>query len=291
VRFDFIDAEKARYPIPILCRLLRVSRSGYYASRVRQPSQRSLDDQHLARRITMIHRDSRRSYGSPRIHDELCKQGVRTSRKRVARLMRMQSLFVRRRKRFRVTTDSAHTLPVAENLLARDFTAEAPNTAWVGDITYLWTREGWLYVAVLLDLFSRRIVGLAMDERLDTGLCLAALCEAVGVRRPGPGLIHHSDRGSQYASHAYRRELARHGMRCSMSRKANCWDNAVAESFFSTLKTELVAGRIYATRSEARRAVFEWVEVFYNGKRSHSTLGYRTPMEYERLYTTASPAA
>lgn len=275
----------------MLCRLLRVSHGGYYASIERPPSQRSLDDQHLARSITMIHREFRRSYGSPRVYRELRKQGVRTSRKRVARIMRAQSLCVRRRKRFRVTTDSAHTLPVAENLLARDFTAEAPNTAWVADITYLWTREGWLYVAMLLDLFSRRIVGLAMDERLDSGLCLAALREAVGVRHPGPGLIHHSDRGSQYASHMYRRELARHGMRCSMSRKANCWDNAVAESFFSTLKTELVAGHIYATRGEARRAVFEWVKVFYNGKRSHSTLGYRTPMEHETLYTTASRAA
>lgn len=210
--------EKARYPVRMLCRLLRVSHGGYYASIERPPSQRSLDDQHLARSITMIHREFRRSYGSPRVYRELRKQGVRTSRKRVARIMRAQSLCVRRRKRFRVTTDSAHTLPVAENLLARDFTAEAPNTAWVADITYLWTREGWLYVAMLLDLFSRRIVGLAMDERLDSGLCLAALREAVGVRHPGPGLIHHSDRGSQYASHMYRRELARHGMRCSMSR-------------------------------------------------------------------------
>jgi transposase InsO family protein len=245
----------------------------------------------MAQRIEAIHQGSRGRYGSPRVHAVLAGQGLRTSRKRVARLMRDGGLAARRRRRFRKTTDSRHPFPIAENVLERCFQAEAPDTAWAGDITYVWTREGWLYLAVLLDLYSRLVVGWAMREDLDRQLCLDALNMALKKRRPQSGLLHHTDRGSQYASHDYRGILDANGIVCSMSRKGDCWDNAVAESFFATLKTELVHDAEFATRAEARATMFEFIEVFYNRERLHSHLGYRSPVEYERSTANAACAA
>ena len=291
MKFAFIEAEKARLPVAPTCAVLGVSRAGFYAWRARVAAPRTRDDQLLAIKIAAIHSASRRRYGSPRVHEELRDQGVRTGRKRVARLMRAQGLQARRKRRFRVTTDSRHDLPVGPNVLARQFDVPAPNTAWVTDITYIWTREGWLYLVVILDLFSRRIIGWSMSEQVTRQLVLDALAMALSRRQPPRGLIHHSDRGSQYASHDYRRLLAAHGIVCSMSRRGNCWDNAVAESFFSTLKLELVYENEWATRAEARAAIFEYLEVFYNGQRRHSSLGYLSPVAFERRHEEQGRAA
>jgi transposase InsO family protein len=280
VRFRFIEAEKAYYPIRLLCRCLEVSRSGYYAWRTRRVSARVKQDARLKVEISASHSASRRTYGSPRILRDLREDGHRVSRKRVARLMRDLGLEGRRKRRFRATTDSQHRFPVAPNLLMRDFDVEAPNTAWVTDITYLATVEGWLYLVVILDLFSRRVVGYAMSERIDRELVLEALREAL-MHRPGArDLIHHSDRGSQYASHDYREALDQAGITCSMSRRGNCWDNAVAESF-GTLKMELLYGLPLQTRSATRSAVADYIETFYNVRRRHSSLDYLSPVEFE----------
>ncbi len=284
MRFRFIAAEKANYPVRVLCRILQVARSGFYAWLRRRPSRRAEANQQLRVVIRAAHQQSRGTYGSPRVQRELNAQGIEAGRNRVARQMRAMGLVARRRKRFRRTTDSSHDRPVAGDLLKRKFAVERPNQAWVTNITYLWTREGWLYLAVVLDLFARRVVGWAMAEHLRTSLVLEALHTALGRRRPEPGLVHHSDRGCQYASDAYRTALARHGILCSMSRKGNCWDNAVAESFFSTLKVELVHRCTWVDRPTARLAVAEYIECFYNAERRHSTLGYRSPAEYERLH-------
>jgi len=291
VKFRFIDAEKANFPIGFMCRQLGVSRSGFYAFRDRAPSARALDEAKLIEEVKAVHTESRGTYGGPRVHAALKGRGRATSRKRVARVMREQGLVARCKKRFRRTTDSNHPFPIADNVLARDFTADTPNKAWVTDITYVSTGEGWLYVAAILDLYSRMVVGWAMSDRIDRKLCLDALSMAVEARRPAPGLVHHSDRGSQYASNEYRRALQDHEMVCSMSRKADCWDNAVAESFWSTLKAELVDGTHFPTRAAARQAIFEFIEVFYNRRRIHSHLEYRTPSEHEALYTPAHLAA
>jgi transposase InsO family protein len=281
VRFRFIEAEKAYYPIRLLCRCLEVSRSGYYAWRTRRVSARVKQDARLKVEISASHSASRRTYGSPRILRDLREDGHRVSRKRVARLMRDLGLEGRRKRRFRATTDSQHRFPVAPNLLMRDFDVEAPNTAWVTDITYLATLEGWLYLVVILDLFSRRVVGYAMSERIDRELVLEALREAL-MHRPGArDLIHHSDRGSQYASHDYREALDQAGITCSMSRRGNCWDNAVAESFFGTLKMELLYELPLQTRSATRSAVADYIETFYNVRRRHSSLDYLSPVEFE----------
>jgi transposase InsO family protein len=284
VKFAFIAAEKARAPVAVLCRILEVSRSGFYAWEERGPSSRSADDRRLAVLIAAIHKASGGTYGSPRVHDELTDNGVFVSRKRVARLMSELGLESVRKRRFKATTDSKHNLPVAENLLERKFEVDAPDIAWVTDITYVWTVEGWLYLAAILDLFSRRVVGFAMSERIDRALVLEALRAAVGRRVPNPGLLHHSDRGSQYASGDYQDALDNLGVVCSMSRKGNCWDNAVAESFFATLKTECVYPRRFATKREAREAIFDFIEGFYNPRRRHSTLGYLSPMEFEMKF-------
>jgi transposase InsO family protein len=226
----------------------------------------------------------RGAYGSPRVRDELKASGVAVSRKRVARIMCQIGLEGRRKRRFKATTDSKHSMPVAKNILDRKFEVDAPDVAWVTDITYVWTAEGWLYLAAILDLFSRRVVGLAMSAHIDRALVLEALRNAVGRRLPNAGLMHHSDRGSQYASGDYQDALDELGVVCSMSRKGNCWDNAVAESFFATVKTECVYPRRFATRAEAREAIFEFIEVFYNGTRRHSTLGYLSPVEFEMKF-------
>ena len=284
MRFSFIATEKACYPVALMCRVLQVSRSGYYAWRKRPAAERRRQDQRLTLEVAAIHAGSRGRYGSPRVHAELHQRGQRIARKRVARLMRAAGLRARERRRFRCTTDSGHAMAITGNLLARRFAMRAPNTGWVADITYLWTLEGWLYLAVVLDLFSRRVVGWSLSERLERGLALDALGMALAGRHPLSGMLHHSDRGSQYASQEYRQLLAAHGILSRMSRVGNCWDNAVAESFFATLKIELVYQTQWRTREEARSALFEYIELFYNRQRRHSTLGYLSPSEFEQAH-------
>jgi putative transposase len=281
VKFELIDAQKARFPLSFMCRQLGVSRAGFYAWKRRPESERQKADRALAAEVAAVHQRSRGTYGSPRVHAELRARGHRVSRKRVARLMSQQELAARGRRRFVRTTDSRHAQPVAPNLLERDFSPGQPNSSWATDITYVWTRQGWLYLAVVLDLFSRLVVGWAMGEHIDRHLVLRALDMALKGRQPPRGLVHHSDRGSQYASDDYQQALASRGIQCSMSRKGNCWDNAVAESFFSSLKMELVHDADFATREQARAALFEYIEVFYNRQRRHSSLGYLSPVDFE----------
>ncbi len=277
--------EKDNFPVTLMCRVLEVSKSGYYAWRNRAPCKRAQDNELLATKIDEVHAESRGTYGSPRVHAELVAQGFTVGRNRIARIMREDGIIGRRKPRFRLTTDSDHKLPVAKNLLDRMFTVDEPDQAWVADVTYIWTQQGWLYLAVIIDLFSRRVVGWSMADHMRTELVLDALKAALGSRLPSQaGLLFHSDRGSQYASDAYQEALDDHDITCSMSRRGNCWDNAVAESFFSTLKTELVHNVIFLTRDSARNAIAEWMEIFYNGKRRHSSLGYATPLEAERNY-------
>lgn len=279
--YEFIEAEKANYSVSELCSAFDVSRSGYSKWRTAPPSRRARDDERLTAHVRAIHQRSRRTYGSPRVHAELRDQGERVSRKRVERLMREEGLQARRKRRFRVTTESGHGLPVARNVLARRFTVDAPDSVWVGDITYVWTAQGWLYLAVLLDLYSRRVVGWALRPTLAEELATEALQMALSRRQPPRGLLHHTDRGCQYAATEYRAELAQRGITCSMSRRGNCWDNAVAESFFATLKTELVHRHEFATHAEARRAIADYIESFYNAERRHSALGYVSPIAFE----------
>ncbi len=281
MRFGFIQTERALYPVRLLCRTLAVSSAGFYAWCRRGLSLRAREDAALKVKIRAAHAASGKRYGSPRIHADLKADDHRVGRKRVARLMREEDIEGQRKRRFRATTDSRHAHPVAPNELQRNFTAPAPNKAWVTDITYIWTREGWLYLAAILDLYSRRVVGWSLDSYLDRSLALDALGMALKTRRPEVGLVHHSDRGVQYASADYQAQLRTHGLICSMSRKGDCWDNAVAESFFSTLKAELVHRTDYATRSQAQTSIFEYIETFYNGRRRHSALGYISPVAYE----------
>lgn len=290
MKFALIEAEKADFPVSFMCRQLRVSRSGYYAWRGRVPSATARETAALGKEVKAVFGAHKGRYGSPRILLELKAQGRCAGRKRVARIMRQQGLFARTPKRFRGTTDSNHSLPIADNLLARKFTTVAPNEVWVTDITYLWTREGWLYLSAILDLYSRAVVGWAVSQNIDTTLCLKALEMAVARRRPKAGLLHHSDRGSQYASGDYQDALTRYGMVCSMSRRGDCWDNAVAESFWATLKIELQQDLAGASRSEARRILFEYIESFYNLRRRHSSSGNRSPRDYELLYFATAVA-
>lgn len=291
MRFAFIAAEKAAFPVRVLCRILAVSRAGFYAAQARPAAAHTRRDQQLAVAIAAIHAETRPRYGSPRVHTELRARGQRVSRKRVARLMRQRDLAARRRRRYRVTTDSRHPFPVAANVLARQFTAPAPDAVWVTDITYIPTGEGWLYLAVILDLYSRGIVGWAMSDRITQQLTLDALGMALARRRPREGLLHHSDRGSQYASGDYQTALGRQGIVGSMSRRGDCWDNAVAESFFATLKVELVHDALWSTRAAARGAVFEYIEIFYNQQRRHSSLGFLSPLAFERQWHQQHRAA
>jgi putative transposase len=265
-----------------MCRLLKVRRSGFYAWSERPESERARVDKQLAVEVRSAFEGSKRRYGSPRIHRELRAQGRRVGRHRVARLMRGEGLQARPRRRFVHTTDSKHHLPVAPNLVNRNFEASAPNQVWVGDVTFIATNEGWLYLAMLIDLFSRRVVGWAMSDKNDEALTLTAVQMAVDQRVPPKGLIHHTDRGTTYASTEYQDFLRRNGLQCSMSRKGNCLDNAVAESFFSTLKTECTARMTFPSRDAAKRVVFEYIAGFYNPTRRHSKIGYKSPIEYER---------
>ena len=290
MKFAFIHAEKAFFSVTTLCRLLGVTRQGYYAFAKRPPSARLQRERSLQERVRALHAESRGTYGSPRLLAALRREGMRVGKRRVERALRSMGLQSRARRRWRITTrpDPAH--PVVTNVLARDFTASRPNERWVTDITYVWTDEGWCYLAVILDLFSRAVVGWALEVTLSTRLPLVALDMAIRRRRPPSGLLHHSDRGCQYTSREYRLALEQLGVTVSMSRKGNCWDNAVAESFFATLKTELVYGRSWPARSEFRAAVFEYIEVFYNRRRLHSSIGYKTPAEFESSHALPSAA-
>lgn len=277
-----------------MCRVLKLSRSGYYAWIKRKPSSRTQENEILSQEIQQIHQESRQTYGSPRIHAALVAKGFQVGRQRVVRLMEKLGICARRKRKFKATTDSEHDLPIAQNVLARDFTTTEPDRAWVADMTYIWTTEGWLYLAVIIDLFSRRVVGWSMADHMRTALVLTTLEAALGQRVPSQtGLVFHSDRGSQYASSDYRDALLKADITCSMSRRANCWDNAVAESFFGTLKIELIYPRIFSTRAIARTIIAEWIEVFYNRQRLHSTLGYLAPAQFEENYwsTLAQPMA
>jgi putative transposase len=290
MRYRFIDAEKAHYPIRLMCRVLEVASSGYYAWRGRGPSRRAQANERLLVEIRACHGKSRGTYGSPRIHRTLSSSQRRVSKHRIARLMQVCGIRSKHRRKYRVTTQSNHRRPIAENVLSRQFVATQPNRVWVGDITFILTGEGWFYLAVLIDLFSRTVVGWSMGDRVNDELTLAALRMALKQRQPGAGLLHHSDQGSQYTSGAYRGCLKDHGLVASMSRRGNCWDNAVAESFFATLEKELLLGWMPENRDVARRAIFDFIEVFYNRERLHSTIGYVSPLAYEAAATQEPPA-
>ena len=282
MKFAFILAEKANFPVRAMCRVLGVSSSGFYAWRERAPSKRSQRDRALTIVIADAHRQSRGTYGSPRVHAELEALGFEAGRNRIARLMAEAGLEGVRPKRFVATTNSKHDAPVAKNLLQREFDVDAPNRVWATDITYVRTWEGWLYLADVIDLFSRKVVGWSTAEHLRTELALDALATALRHRTLDGDLMHHSDRGSQYASDEYQRRLSAHGITCSMSRKGNCWDNAVVESFFATLKVELVDRQRWTTRRSASEAIDEYISTFYNTDRRHSYLEYLTPAEFEQ---------
>jgi transposase InsO family protein len=272
-----------RFDVRLMCRALQVSHGGYYEWLKRPESARARQNRALLVEIRAAHERSHRNYGSPRITRELRQRGRRCGKNRVARLMRAHGLRAKRVKRWRATTQSNHRLAVAANTLARQFTVSRPNQVWAADISYLWTEEGWLYLAVVLDLYSRAVIGWAMGPYLTTQLATGALKMALRHRTPERGLLHHSDRGVQYAARDYQRLLEEHGIACSMSRKGNCWDNACVESFFSTLKVEHVYHQRYATREQAKHDVFRWIELIYNRQRRHSTLGYRSPAEFEAM--------
>lgn len=287
MRFQFIHNHRQSYPVQLMCRVLRVSRSGYYAWRKRKPSARQMANDFLLALIRLHHRKSRGTYGSRRIHAALQRDGICCGHNRVARLMRLHQLQARRKRSYRVTTQSNHRFPVVTNVLSQEFRAEKPNEIWLGDITYIATAEGWLYLAVLLDLFSRKIVGWSMQPFLKRQLVLDTLKTALRNRRPWPGFLHHSDQGSQYASDDYQALLTAHRATVSMSRRGNCYDNAPVESFFASLKTECVREVVYPTRARAKADLFEYIEVFYNRQRLHSQLDYHSPAEFELMSSVA----
>ncbi len=287
MKYAWIDEHSDSYPVARLCRLFQVSRSGYLEWRARPVSDRAMANAALDARVAAIHAESRQSYGRPRIVRALGKRGVMVGHERVRRSLRRQGLRPAYKRPYRVTTDSAHAKPVADNVLDRRFEGWATNQAWVADITYVATAEGWLYLACVLDLASRRIVGWSMSGRMQAALVCDALKMAYWRRKPAAGLIVHSDRGSQYASDIYRRLIADYRMVQSMSRRANCWDNSVMESFFKTLKVERIHRLRYATRAEARLDLVDWMEGFYNSERLHSSIDYQSPTQFERGLTAA----
>jgi len=267
-----------------MCQALQVSRSGYYAWLHRPESNRAISNKLLIKEIKRVYQNSRRTYGYPRVARQLRNEGISCSRNRVAKLMSENGIVAKTKRKFKATTDSKHDFPVAKNLLKQNFFADKPNQVWVADITYIPTGEGWLYLAAIVDLFNREIVGWAMDKTMARELVLKALKQAVGRKRPPAGLIHHSDQGKQYASFDYQQAIKDFGITTSMSRKGNCYDNACIESFFGTLKRELIYGSRYKSRADARLAIFEYIEVFYNRIRLHSTLNYMSPVEYELCF-------
>lgn len=291
MRFNFIAARTSDYPVAWMCRRLDVSASGFYRWSKGEESPRARRDKQLGTRVRALHVASGGTYGSPRITRDLKAEGEAVARKHVARVMRENGLSGHAPRRFRRTTDSKHNLPVAENIVARDFNPKAPNRIWAADITYVRTWAGWLYLAVVIDMFSRRVVGWAIADHMRTELVLSASTMAFDVRRPGVGLIFHSDRGSQYASHDHRKALEERGAICSMSRKGNCWENAVVESFFGTLKQELLYRHTWPTKQAAIDAIEKYIERFYNTRRRHSSLGYACPLEYEMVSARMALAA
>lgn len=288
MRFSFLEEHRAIFRLARMCKMLGVSKAGYFRWRWRPDSPRTCQDRSLKASISALHAQSRQTYGSPRIHRDLRELGTRVSRKRVERLMREAEISARPPRRFVITTNSNHDFPIAPNLLQQDFSAASPNSRWVTDITYIPTSEGWLYLSAIMDLFSRRIVGWAMEASMDSRLVRRALDMAVERRRPSHGLVHHSDRGSQYASADYRSALAAKGIMPSMSRRACCYDNAAMESFFHTLKVELTHRHQFQTRDQAKRVVFEYIEVFYNRLRRHSSIGYVSPVAFEQRLAAAA---
>jgi putative transposase len=270
-----------------MCQVLNVSRSGYYSWINRKPSQRQITNEQLKLKIAEIYWQNSGRYGSPRIYRKLKKDGYHFNIKRIERLMKVMGLKAIQKRKFKRTSNSDHNLPLKKNLLNRNFIVTNPNKVWVSDITYIPTQEGWLYLAVVIDLYSRKVIGWSMNKRMTKELVIKALNMAIQNRKPKKGLIHHSDRGSQYASREFQQTLWKHGIRSSMSRKGNCWDNAVAESFFSTLKTELIFHNRYQNRKQAKRDIFEYIEIYYNRIRMHSTLDYKSPQEYENERKTS----
>jgi putative transposase len=283
MRFALIDVAKAEFPVHRLCRVLGVSESGYFTWKDRPASRRQREDMVLLAHVRSAFTRSNGSYGSPRMTRELQDGGLAVGRRRTARLMRENGLKARQKRRFRRTTDSHHAWPVAPNLLDQDFAATRPDEKWGTDISYIWTREGWLYLAVVIDLFARRVIGWATGDRLHRDLALAALRKPLVMRRPAPGLIHHSDRGSQYCSIDYQAELRKHGILTSMSGKGNCYDNAMVETFFNTLKSELVWRTIFDTRLAATQAIGRYIDGFYNPVRRHSALDFISPNQFEKI--------
>lgn len=286
MRFRLIDQAKKAFPVHRLCKVLGVSQSGYFAWRNRKPSRRQLDDMVLLAHIRAQFATSNETYGAPRMHVELREDGLDVGRHRVARLMRDNGLKALQKRRYKKTTDSNHGGPIAPNLLDQDFACDGPDQKWGADISYIWTAEGWLYLAIVLDLYSRRIVGWAVSDRLKKGLAIMALTRAISTRRPPPGLIHHSDRGSQYCSHDYLRLLKAHGMLPSMSGKGNCYDNAMVETVFKTIKNELIWRASFQTRKAAELALGRYIDGFYNPSRRHSALGYKSPASFEANMAT-----
>jgi putative transposase len=282
--FELIDAKKVDVPVQTACAVLGVSASGYYAWKGRAASSRQRRDLLLLAHIRADFATSNETYGSPRMHAELNENGVVVGRHRVARLMSENGLKARQKTRFKKTTDSDHGGPVATNVLDQDFAADGPDQKWGVDISYVWTAEGWLYLAIVVDLFSRRIVGWQLSDRMKRGLAMSALQRAINLRRPPPGLIHHSDRGSQYCSDDYRRMLRDHSFVASMSGRGNCYDNAMVETVFKTIKSELIWRTAFATRDQASKAIGQYIEGFYNPRRRHSSLGYVSPVTFEATF-------
>ena len=288
MKYAWIDTQRPYYALSEMCPVLEVSISGYRAWKRGGKADRSqLTDAQMLALIRAIHDELKGAYGSPRMVLELRARGFAASKARVERLMREHGIRARHKRRFKVTTDSKHNLPVAPNLLDRNFTPAAPNHVWTSDITYLWTDEGWLYLAIVLDLFNREVVGWSLKPRMTADIVTDALTMAWFRRKPAPGVLHHSDRGSQYASHAFQEKLTEYGMTCSMSRKGNCWDNAPTESWFNSFKNERVHGWRFATHEDMTATAFEYIEVFYNRKRLHSTLGYTSPVLFLQDWLTA----
>lgn len=288
MKYAFIQEQRAHFDVQLMCQMLDVSRSGYYMFCSRKPTNRQQANETLDTQIKEIYSTHRGRYGTPRIYHELRAQGHGCGRHRVARRLRALGLKAKPKKRFVLTTDSRHNLPVAPNLLGRDFTATAINQKWVGDITYLWTTEGWMYLATMIDVYSRAVIGWSLQESMTAELVGNALCMALQNRKFPRDVMVHSDRGSQYCSDAYQQLIKQHQLKCSMSRKGNCWDNAIAESFFHTLKTELIYATNYQTKGETKQNVFQYLEVYYNRKRRHSSIDYQTPYGFENQLQEAA---
>lgn len=285
--YGFIRDHSDEFAVQKMCQVLSVSRSGYYSWLNREPSQKQLTNEELKIKIAEIYWQSRGTYGSPRIYRQLVIKGYNYNIKRIERLMKVMGLKAIQKRKFKRTTHSDHDFPLKKNLLNRNFNVTQPNKVWVSDITYVPTKEGWLYLAVVIDLYSRRVVGWSMNKRMTKQLVIKALEMAIQNRKPSKGLIFHSDRGSQYASHDFQQTLWKYVIRSSMSRKGDCWDNAVAESFFSTIKTELIFHNRYQSRKQAKKDIFEYIEIFYNRIRLHSTLDYKSPEDYENERKTS----